>query len=241
MTCQEVQDWVLAHRDARDAAPSNVLDHVAGCSHCQQEQRFDAFMSQAMQQVEPSPELSDNILWQLRQRRRSAQRASTLYWSMAAAAAFFLAICLHWYVQQPYDLANLSTKVAALDFNHPSTALVIDQPLSKDQLVQWFQRQGVSVTIPQRLKLQFVSAIYVVESAGRKVAVLDMRAGGSMSKVCLLERRFFSPRAQRSLAENQDLASFVIADTDDADALGWMIVDRASAHLFVDGAIGDGA
>ena len=253
MNCQDVQDWLLTLHPSLEggipaveqsgtvsSAPASVVDHVAGCTHCQQEQRFDAFMRQAMRHVEPAPELASNILWQLRQRRRSAQRASTLYWSMAAAAAFFLAICLHWYVQQPYDLANLSNQVAALDLKQPANSLMPDELLEKEQLIQWFKRQGVAVTIPKRLKLQHVAALFVVESGGRKVAVLDLRLGGSTGKVCLLERRYFRADALRSLAENLSLSSFVITDSDEADTLGWMIVDRASAHLFVEGDIPEG-
>ncbi|MFO0816080.1 MAG: hypothetical protein U0796_22915 [Gemmatales bacterium] len=240
MTCQEVNEWLLTHRPqqatAECHAPQDVLDHVGQCASCQQEQQLDAFLRRAMHQVEPSPDLAGNILWQLRQRRRSQQRAQTLYWSMAAAAAFFLAICLHWYVQQPYDLSQLSQKVAALEFKQPIASLVLEQPLPQAQLVQWFSRQGVSISIPKRLKLEHLTGLYVVESGGRKVAVLELRAGGSVSKVCLLERRFFNTRTQRDMFD-ENLASFVIADSDDAETLGWMIVDKSSAHLFVEGTL----
>jgi hypothetical protein len=243
MTCGSVKDWLLQSRAFAttevEAASAEVVDHLATCPACQafqqQDIQFDKVVHAAIQQVTVPISLAEQINWQLRVARRQRQRSRTLHWSMAAAASFLLALFLGWYVQRPYDLVRLHDSIDGIELRRFGAEYVPDSQKQPGDLKQWLQRQGVAVSIPARLKLQHLSSAYLVESAGRKVAVLEMRAGSSTSKICLLQRRYFNERQQQHLIEQGALSSFVIADHDDSDSIGWMIVDQGSAHLFVDG------
>jgi hypothetical protein len=101
-------------------------------------------------------------------------------------------------------------------------------------LKAWLQRQGVNAVIPKKLKVQYLTTAHIIEVQGRKVPVLELRTGGSTCRVCLLERRYFPEKLDRELRELDNLASHIIADSDESSSLGWMIVDQGSAMLFVE-------
>jgi len=242
MKCDEVQQLLIANRSwtghANDAVSAEAVEHLLGCAACQlfqqREDRFDKEVHQAMHEVAIPMELEKSLLWKLRQDRRQRQRSRALYGSLAAAAALLMAVCLNWYVHRPYDLARLHETVAALESRRTLATYDLAKGRQPADLQQWIQRQGVSASIPNRLKMQHLIAAYIVEVGGRKVPVLEMRVGSSTSTVCLLQRRYFNDQLQRKLQEQDSLTSFVIADNDGSESLGWMIVDQGSAHLFVD-------
>ena len=243
MKCEEIQSMLRTSRSwsrhADEAISSDVVEHLSACAACQliqqQEYRFDEEVHQAMHEVAIPMELEKSILWKLRQARRQQQRSRALYWSLAAAAALLMAVCLSWYMQRPYDLARLHDTVADLGLRRTVGTYDLAKGRQPADLQQWLQRQGVSASIPNRLKMQHLIAAYIVEVGGRKVPVLELKVGSSTSTVCLLQRRYFNDQLQKKLQEQDSLTSFVIADNDNSESLGWMIVDQGSAHLFVEG------
>lgn len=243
MKCDEIQSFLRTSRSwdghADEDVSSDVVEHLSTCVACQsfqqQEDRFDKEVHLAMHQVAIPMELEKSILWNLRQARRQQQRSRALYGSLAAAAAILIAVCLNWYVQRPYDLALLHETVVALESRRTVATYDLTKGRQPADLQQWLQRQGISASIPNRLKMQHLIAAYIVEIGGRKVPVLEMRVGNSTSTVCLLQRRYFNDQLQKKLQEQDSLTSFVIADNDSSESLGWMIVDQGSAHLFVEG------
>lgn len=245
MKCDEVQQWVIVHRswnvEGLEVISTEITEHLAACAACQKlrqlETQFDSAVHQILHQVAIPIELESSVLWKLRRARRQRQRSRTLHWSLAAAAALLMAVCLNWYVQRPYDLARLHDAVVAIDSRRTVATYDVAKGHQTADLQQWLKRQGISTTIPNRLKLQHLTGACIVETGGRKVAVLEMRSGSSTSTICLLQRRYFNDQLQRKLQEQNSLSSFVIADTDVSESLGWMIVDQGSAHLFVDGMI----
>ncbi|HQR07183.1 MAG TPA: hypothetical protein PLN21_10195 [Gemmatales bacterium] len=245
MMCEEVQQWLLTNRswckDAGVFVSTEIAEHLAGCNTCQafqkQEARFDNAVHQAMHEVAIPMELESSVLWKLRQARRQQQRSLVLYWSLAAAAAMLMAVCLNWYVQRPYDLARLHEVVAAGQTRRTVATYDVAKGRQDIDLQQWLQRQGVAVSIPSRLKVEHLTAAYIIEVGGRKIPVLEMRVGSSTSTVCLLQRRYFNEQLQKKFHDQDSLTSFVIADSADSGSLGWMIVDQGSAHLFVEGMV----
>lgn len=243
--CKEVQQWLLTNRsfcrNAGEPVSTEISEHLIGCTVCQafqqHETRFDNAVHQVMHEVAIPMELESSVLWKLRQSRRQHQRSRALYWSVAAAAALLMAICLNWYVQRPYDLARLHEVIAAGQTRRTVATYDVAKGRQAVDLQQWLKRQGVSASIPNRLKLQHLTAAYIVEAGGRKIPVLEMRVGSSTSTICLLQRRYFNEQLQKKFDDQDSLASFVIADTDRSDSLGWMIVDQGSAHLFVEGMV----
>jgi hypothetical protein len=241
MNCDEIQlrlrtsrSW---SRNADEAIPTEVVEHLSTCAACrsyqEQEDRFDSEVHQMMHEVAVPMELEKSLLWKLRQARRQQQRSRALYWSMAAAAALLMAVSLNWYIQRPYDLVRLHETIVVLEFRHTVATYDLTKGSKPADLQQWLQRQGISASIPNRLKMQHLIAAYIVEVGGRKVPVLEMRVGSSTSTVCLLQRRYFNDQLQKKLQEQ--MTSIVIADNDSSESLGWMIVDQGSAHLFVEG------
>lgn len=245
MKCNEVQQWLLTSRswsrDAREPVSTEIGEHLAGCTDCQvfqqHESQFDHTVRQTMQEVAIPVDLENNVFWKLRQARRQQQRSRALYWSLAAAAALLLAASLNWYVQRPYDLARLHEIIAAGQIRRTVATYDIAKGRQAVDLQQWLQRQGVSISIPNRLKLRHLTAAYIIEAGGRKIPVLEMRVGSSSSVICLLQRRYFNEPLQKKFHEQDILTSFVIADADGSDSLGWMIVDQGNAHLFVEGMV----
>ncbi|MFT3878106.1 MAG: hypothetical protein QM703_00420 [Gemmatales bacterium] len=245
MMCNEVQKWLLTSRffskDAGESVSTEVAEHLAGCAACQtfqqHEVRFDNAVHQAMHEVAIPIGLESSVLWKLRQSRRQQQRSRVLYWSLATAAALLMTVSLNWYVQRPYDLARLHEIIAAGQIRRTVGTYDMAKGRQVADLQQWLQRQGVPASLPGRLKLQHLTAAYIVEAGGRKVPVLEMRVGSSTSTICLLQRRYFNEQLQKKFHEQDNLTSFVIADSDGSDSLGWMIVDQGSAHLFVEGMV----
>lgn len=239
MTCDQVQRWMEEHRPFAQAKgnriPVSTSQHVESCSTCQRQWQWELAVHHAMHNVAVPDQLEQELQHSLCRVRRERQRARVLYASMAAAAVLLLTLALNWYLQQPYDLAKLSSIVSSLENQRPIASLVVTQPVRIHDLKQWLERQGVNASIPQRIKLQYVTSLQLVEMAGRKVAVLDLQAGGITSKVCLLERRFFNEKSMRQLHDSDNLTSFIISDNDESATLGWMIVEPSSAHLFVEG------
>lgn len=246
MTCIEVQNWCLESAIRRPSdctnAPVEVTQHLSHCAACQANLQLDEQVCSLMKQVEVPAHGAAAVLWNLRKRRRERQRARVLYWSMSAAAALLLALLTGWYLQRPYDLGKLSQTITQLDLQRSITAHQFTAPVQKSDLKAWLQRQGVSAVIPQKLKVQYLTRAHIIEIQGRKVPVLELRAGGSTCHVCLLERRYFHEKRDRDLREHENLASHIIADSDESTSLGWMIVDQGSAMLFVeDGQLPNGA
>lgn len=243
--CNEVQQWLFTSRsfskDAGEAVSTELIEHLAGCTACQafqqQESRFDISVHQAMHEVTIPMELENSVLWKLRQTRRQQQRSRVLYWSLAAAAALLMAFSLNWYVERPYDLPRIHEAIAAGQTRRTGATYDIAKGRLAVDLQQWLQRQGVAASIPNRLKLQHLTAAYIVEAGGRKIPVLEMRVGSSTSTICLLQRRYFNEQLQKNFYDQDSQTSFVIADSDGSDSLGWMIVDQGSAHLFVEGMV----
>lgn len=243
MTCESVEQWMIERRSFQvepdESMPVAVAEHLQTCASCQRQAQWEAAIHRSMHQVEVPGQLELDIQYQLRRARRDRQRARTLYASLAAAAALFLTICLSWYIQRPYDLTKLSAAIVSMEMESLRTIVsqTFTEPVNAQQLKLWLERQGVGVTIPKRLKLQYVTAAHIVEIGGRKVPVLELQAGGSTSRVCLLERRYFDEKSQRQLHDSDNLASFIVADSDDSQSLGWMIVYQGSAQLFVEGTL----
>lgn len=243
MSCQEIQNRIIAMRsfshDEDALLTEETRQHVAQCSGCQKllktDSQFDAMLHQVMHQVSAPESLESGIQWRLRQQRRARQRSRTLYWSLAAAAALLMAISVNWYIHRPYDLSNLAVAMSQLDGQQSAVSFDPAQGQQKAELFQWLRRNGFSSEVPARLKLQFLTGASVVQIGGRKVPVLELKVGGAISRVCLLQRRFFDERKVQQLKEEDNLSSFVVADHDDAPAVGWMIVERGSAHLFIEG------
>src|SRR5262245_10279445 len=119
MECSEVKQWLAQSRSfakSQEDAPSvEMSEHLTQCSDClkrwKEEQSFDGQVHRAMHEVNAPSYLEQAIEWRLRQARRQRQRSRVLYGSLAAAAAFLLAVCLNWYFQRPYDLAYLNETV----------------------------------------------------------------------------------------------------------------------------------
>lgn len=245
MMCEEVQHWLLTKRsfskNEGGTLSTELSSHLSGCLDCQafqqREDRFDETVHQAIHELAIPPDLEKSILWKLRQVRLQRQRSRVLYWSLAAAAALVLTVCLNWYLQQPYDLERLHEVVVTGQSGRLVASYDVARGKQASDLQQWLQRQGVAAALPNRLKLQHLTAAYLVESGGRKVPVLELRAGSSTSTVCLLQRRYFNEQLKKKLQQQVSLSSYVIADSDDSDSLGWMIVDQGSAHLFVEGMV----
>lgn len=243
MTCSEWKQWLTTYRAFApaegDALTSDALAHSASCPPCQEQfahqTQCDETIRTAMQQVVLPVHGQDQVFWKLQQQRRQHSRSKALYWSVAAAAALLLAVSVNWYLQRPYDLHHLQDAVAAIDQGRVLASYDVAQHPRSTDLQQWLSRHGIAITVPARLKLHLLSNAYVIDSGGRKVAVLEMRLGTTTSRICLLQRRFFSEAQQRKLFEQDHFMSFVVADQQDAESLGWMIVDQGSAHLFVDG------
>ena len=245
MKCQEVQQWLLLSRAFAEGhekpAPVELSQHLVNCVDCknlqQQEVWYDQAIHEAMHKVTIPVDLERQVLWRLRQARRQQQRARVLYGTLAAAAAFIIAICLGWYIQRPYDLARLHEAIQGIESRQTSSTYIPGQGKQPGDLQLWLKRQGVASSLPARLKLQHLTAAYLVEIGGRKVAVLEMRAGSSTSMVCLLQRRLFNEQLQQQMRDQAILSSVVISDHEHSESLGWMIVDQGSAHLFVDGMV----
>lgn len=243
MTCESVEQWMIEKRaflvDPDESMPVAVADHLQTCAACQRQAQWEAAIHRSMHQVEVPGQLELDIQYQLRRARRERQRARTLYVSLAAAAALLLTVCLSWYIQRPYDLTKLSAAIVSMEMESRRTiaSQAFAQPVNAQQLKLWLERQGVGATIPKRLKLQCVTAAHIVDIGGRKVPVLELQVGGSAGKVCLLERRFFDEKSLRQLHDNENLSSFILADSDDSQSLGWMIVYQGSAQLFVEGTL----
>jgi hypothetical protein len=238
MTCQELQLWCheSAARRPGDlaSAPSDVSEHLSNCAACQASLKLDQHICEQIKQVDLPTDGVATMLWNVRRRQREWQRARVLYWSMSAAAALLLAVMLGWYFQRPYDLNTLVSKVNQIDVQKVVSSQQFPAPIQAADLKAWLNRQGLTPEIPKKLRLQFLTAAYIIEVQGRKVAVLELRTGGNISRVCLLERRYFPESLHRQLKEEDNLASHIIADSDDSNGLGWMIVNQGSAMLFVD-------
>lgn len=245
MNCQEVQQWISHSRafaaDQVESLSPELITHLESCAACkqlhQQEIRFDQAVHAAMHEVTVPMDAEKVMQWRLRQARRQRQRTRVLHWTLAAAAVFALVVSLVWYLQRPYDLARLHEAIQSIETRRPVATYVISQARQQGDLQQWLKRQGVATAIPSRLKLQYLTAAYIVEIGGRKVAVLELAAGSSTSKVCLLQRRYFNETLQQRWQEQAVLSSVVISDHEQSESLGWMIVDQGSAHLFVEGLV----
>lgn len=243
MSCQEIQNRIIAMRSFSHDEDAQLTDetrqHVAQCSGCQKllqtDTQFDALLHQVIHQVSAPESLESGIQWRLRQQRRARQRSRTLYWSLSAAAALLLAVSVNWYLNRPYDLSSLAVSMATLDRQHNAVSFEQLNGLQKIELIQWLKRNGFSSDIPSRIKLEHLTGASVVVIGGRKVPVLELKAGGAISRVCLLQRRFFDEKKVKQLKDDENLSSFVVTDRDDAASVGWMIVERGSAHLFIDG------
>lgn len=243
MNCQELHHRILALRAFTDNADAALEEdarlHVAQCAACQQlmhaDQQFDAMLQQAMHQVVVPESLESVIQWRLRQQHRVRQRSRTLYWSLAAAAALLMAVTLNWYLHLPYDLSSLAVAITEINKQHSAVSFDPLQGQQKAELMQWLRQNGFSTEIPSRIKLQFLTGASVVQIGRRKVPVLELKTGGAISRVCLLQRRFFDERKIRQLKEEENVSSFVVSDREDTAAVGWMIVERGSAHLFIEG------
>lgn len=245
MKCEDVKQWLEGSRTfakgSEEGLSNEISEHLVACPECtlqrQREDQFDHSIHRVIQDLVIPAQLEKSILWRLRQARRQRQRAWVVYGSLAAAAAFLMALCLNWYFQRPYDLAYLQEALNGIELRRNIVRHDIVAGASAAELKQWLSRQGIAASIPARLKLSCVKTAYVVETSGRKVAVLELQSGTSTSKVCLLQRRYFNEPWQRQMREQSALSSFVIADHDQSESLGWMIVDQGSAHLFVEGTL----
>lgn len=238
MTCVEVQSWCLESATRRPSdganAPVEITEHLAQCAACQASLRLDEQVCTLIKQVEVPVDGASTLLWNLRKRRREQQRARVLYWSMSVAAAALLAVMVGWYLQRPFDLNHLAQTVSQFEIKRTITSHTFPAPVQMADLKAWLQRQGVNAVIPKKLKVQYLTTAHIIEVQGRKVPVLELRTGGSTCRVCLLERRYFPERLDRELREQDNLASHIIADSDESSSLGWMIVDQGSAMLFVE-------
>lgn len=243
MECREVREWVLTSRpfvqNEGEGAPSACKEHLAGCTQCQQyqkaDQRFDDAVHAMMQAMVVPADLESRIQWRLRQERRRQQRSRVLYWSMSAAALFFFVVSINWYYQRPYDLTRLHETITGMESRRAISTYDLSHGKQPSDLQQWLNRQGIAVSLPARLKLQHLTAAYIVEAGGRKVPVLELRAGSATSKICLLHRRYFDEHVQQQMRDQGLLSSYVITDHDQSESLGWMIVEQGSAYLFVEG------
>jgi hypothetical protein len=244
MTCRDAHHWIRCHRlfaDGLEEAESAALaEHLLACPSCtefmDQEEALDAQIQPVMLAVPIPRDLSQRILWNLRRARRTRQRAVTLYASLAAAAALFLAVCLGWYIQRPYDLAGLQESGQLIaqgqvlaKFDPPSQG-------RESALTAWLQHYGIAAVQPAQLKLQYLTAAYVLESGGRKIAMLELNTPGSASRVYLLQRRYFNEK-QRLELEQEGVISKLVADADDSPFLGWMVIDKGTALDFLDDAL----
>jgi hypothetical protein len=212
---------------------------VAECPTCQafrnREYAFDTMVRPAMLDVAAPDHLPEQILVAMRRARRERQRARSLYASLAAAAALFVAVAAGWYVNRPYDLVSLYQSVGWIDQGQIVARFDPSNSSHATGLKSWLVRNGISTTIPQRLRIRHLSQAYIVDVGGRKVPVLELRDGLSVSRVFLLERRYFSDLLHRKLFDAANVISYVIADHDDSNALGWMICDQGTPNQFVDG------
>jgi hypothetical protein len=192
------------------------------------EEAFDAAVRPALLDVSVPPNLSQRIGWALRRERRARQRRNSLYASLAAAALLCIALSIGWYFQRPYDLTRLQEQSGNVlaRFDPPARA-------REHELAEWLHRQGIAVTAPAQLKLQFLTSAYVIEVGGRKVAVLELNKPGSASRVYLLQRKYFNEK-QRQELEQEGIVSKIIADRDDSLSLGWIIIDQGSENAFLD-------
>ncbi|HMO35329.1 MAG TPA: hypothetical protein PKA06_04740 [Gemmatales bacterium] len=245
MTCQEFQNWCYESADCRPsrlaAAPQEITAHWNTCSACQAVWQTEEKVRERIQQVEVPAGNISQVVWAVRKRRREMQRARVLYWSLSAAAVLLLSVLVHWYVQQPYDLARLASTVQQLDSRKGVQSQVFIPPVQPEALRAWLTRQGISADIPAKLRLQYLTAAHIIEIQGRKVAVLELRTEGNLCRVCLLERRYFRDALDEKLREQDNLASRILADSQDSTSLGWMLLQQGSALLFLDDSIPNGA
>ena len=245
MDCGKIHELLQNSRLFAASEDSDNLrtcqSHLEECQPCREllaaEQKFDSAVHKVIHATPVPQALESSILWSLRQHQRERQRSRVLYWSMAAAAALLLAVGLNWYYQRPYDLSRLHETIALNKAPRALATYDLAQGRQPASLQQWLKRHGIAVTLPARLKLQHLSAAWIIEAGGRKIPVLELRAGSATSRICLLQRRYFNEHLQQQLATDGILSSFVIADQNESPSLGWMIVERGSAHLFVDDAL----
>jgi len=241
MDCKQAQDWIRSERrfaDGLTEVDQAALDaHLASCAACQayqlRERAFDTAVRPEMLDVPIPPALSSRLQWALRRDRRAGQRARTLYAAAAAAALLFVGLGVGWYLHRPYDLASLYNSAEWLDSAQVTATYDMDQ--GPDGLKPWLGRNGVSTAVPQRLRLRHLAGAWIVKSGGRKVALLELREGTSLSRVFLLDSRYYSDALRRDLVASENVQSYVVADHPDSPSLGWMIVDQGTPQQFVDG------
>jgi hypothetical protein len=244
MDCRQAHELIRCERrfadglSAGDAAALRA--HVAACPACQGvqagEAAFDAAVRPVMVAVVVPSELPEGIRWNLRRAQRARQRARTLYTSLAAAAVLFVGVGLGWYSTRPYDLPGLYQALDNVDRGQPVPRFDPGATFPNHAGVNsWLARNGVSTAVPERLRIRHLAGAYIVSAGGRKVAVLELRDATSVSRVFLLERRYFSEGMQRKLYDEDNVNSYVIADHYESPALGWMIVGQGTPNQFVDG------
>jgi hypothetical protein len=241
MQCKEAQDWIRGERRFADGLADHdqaaLEQHVSACPACQvyreRERAFDAALRPVLLDVEVPVALPERIQWALRRDRRARQRAWSLYGAVAAAAVLIGALGVGWYVNRPYDLMAMH---AATEWLENEQMLAQDSDLrEREGLARWLQQHGVSGEVPSKLRVQHLIRAYLVKIEGRTVPLLELREGNSISRVFLLDRRYFSESQQFKLYSKQNVMSYVIADDPESSRIGWMIVDQGNPQQFVDG------
>jgi hypothetical protein len=246
MECRHVQELIRCNRrfagGLSDGDRDAVREHLLRCPGCaaygDREAAFDTAVRPVMLDVAVPIQLQERILRAMRKARRARQRRRVLYASLVAAAALFLAITLGWYSQRPYDLRALQEEVDRLEQGQPADRYELPMNPSRAGLKSWLVRNGISTPIPSQLRLDRLTGAYLVHAGGRKVPVLELRSGPAVSRVFLLERRFFSEGLRRKLYDGDNVVSFIVADPA-SNGLGWMITDPSTASQFVDGELRD--
>jgi hypothetical protein len=162
-----------------------------------------------------------------------------LFTSVASAAALFVAVSLGWYQNRPYDLASLHEAVEWVDQGQPVARFDPGATPTPAALQSWLSRNGVSTPVPARLRIRHLAGACIVNVSGRKVALLELRDVTSLTRVFLLERRYFSEGLRQQLYHRDNVVSYVVADDAESSSLGWMIVDQGTPNQFVDGDMPD--
>jgi len=177
------------HADLDQSEADGLEEHLGQCPECAAmfaaEQRTDAAIGKAMNNVPVPAGLKERLLAKLPRTRRSWRRWIV---STAAAAVLLLAVALSWHIWLAPN--------PELDYENASDFLVMTtyEERAPKEVEEYFETKDLKMAFPQQLNSRRLSCYCVGEIQGRRVPKLEFldHASRSVAHVYVLSGRHFN-------------------------------------------------